>query len=372
MPPIQIALVRYHDEVPIDEFFTVAAALQTQATRDVAPIWGVQAVISPFLKLEHVPPGYFPLVVVDAVRGGHDYHVPEQGLPMAVVQFLPGTAWSVLASHEMIEMIVDPGGNLTASAWVPDVGWRQYIVEVCDPCQDVFYLIGNVAVSDFVTPDYYDPSTTRDVRYSFTGALRAPLMLTADGYVSYMTSDGSVQQASGAPTENGDRVLEANPGIPLRASTGEQTNVSPLVLARIAERGTEEAQKSGRKYGETLSEQVRQFIADSRSAPSGEDAEAFPPARLPTEEQRIIALLEQLSNPAYTTYRDFQEDPERIYDLFRLRPPKNPETRARITKQLASPSHFAEVVRTTRTGRLLGDPGYMDYINTHSSFHGWP
>ncbi len=365
MPPIQIALVRHDERVPMEEILAVAAALQTQATRDVAPAWGVQGIISAFEKLEDVPPGYFPLLLVEDVQGGHGYHVPGQGLPMAVVQYTAGTAWSVLASHEMIEMLVDPAGNLTTPVWTPDDGWRQYIVEVCDPCQDVFYLIGDVAVSDFVTPDYYDPSTTRDVPYSFTGALRAPLTLTAGACVSYIMPDGSVRQTLGTGADND---IDQQPGTPLREATGKQTAVDPLDLARVGTTGTRAARDSSRVYASELKKKVDEFVNQSKSTGAAQGTSRRP-AGQPSQEQLIIRLLEQLGNPAYTTYDEFKQDPGRVYAMFGIKPPDE-KTLQKFKTDLAPRSHFAKVVRSHRTGTLLGDPNSMDYTKTHAGYYG--
>ena len=368
MPPIQIALVPYEGVDPSPkEFLTVAAALQTQATRDVAPAWGVEGIIAPFWKLDDVPPGYFPLLLVNSVAGGHGYHVPGQGLPMAVVQYERETAWSVLASHEMIEMLVDPWGNLTSSAWTPEDGWRQYIVEVCDPCQDVFYLIDDVPVADFVTPDYYDPSNTRDVRYSFTGALRAPLTLTAGGCVSYATPDGSVHQKVGTGRDKPIRVTKTGP---LREEIGNAGKVKPLDLAWIGARGTDKARESGSAYAYGLREQVRPYVEDGGSQGEGPGALGLPARELPSQEQRILALLEQLGNPAYTTYDRFKEDPGAVYAEFGIDPLPDKKTLEKFKTDLAPRSHFAKVVRSHRTGTLLGDPNSMDYMKTHAGFFG--
>jgi hypothetical protein len=69
--------------------------------------------------------------------------------------------WPVTASHELLEILVDPLGHQFRRA--PDIDPASdghliaYLVEVGDPCEVFSYPIGDVAVSDFVTPDYYDP-----------------------------------------------------------------------------------------------------------------------------------------------------------------------------------------------------------------------
>jgi hypothetical protein len=64
--------------------------------------------------------------------------------------------WSVTASHECQEMLADPFGNRLVSgpSLAPDQGNVEYLVEVCDPVEDLgfAYLINGVLVSDFYTP----------------------------------------------------------------------------------------------------------------------------------------------------------------------------------------------------------------------------
>ena len=56
-------------------------------------------------------------------------------------------------------MIADPFGNrLVAAAHPLDPTQRvKYLVEVCDPCQTIWYPVNGVQVSDFYTPRYFDP-----------------------------------------------------------------------------------------------------------------------------------------------------------------------------------------------------------------------
>jgi hypothetical protein len=347
MLPIQIALVPYDVPLP-EDFYQVAAALQTQATCDVAPIWGVHGIISPFPKIEQVPPGYFPLLLAKDPPLGRGYHVPGRELSMAVVQWQEGTAWSLLASHEMIEMLVDPCGSLTTSAWTPKDGWRQYVVEVCDPCQDVFYLIGDVAVSDFVTPDYYRPAMARDVRYSCTGALDAPLDVTNGGSCSWITPDGKTVELKGNGARRPDKHLDS------------------LYLASVATRRRVDTSASG-PYPTRLRKAVKELLGEKRSRRRPQPKASTPIGGDVSQDQRVLALLEQLANPAYTTWQQFKHDPSQLYALFDIKPP-NKKTLAKLKAELAPPAHFQEVVSRNKTG-LLGGPDEMDYTQTHMGFH---
>jgi len=181
-----------------DDLLRVAAALGVQVVRDLNPVWGVSAVVSPFLSLEQVPPGYLPLVIVN--NGAklpfnyHGLHFTEDGRPFALIAY--SHSWSLMASHELLEMLVDPYGVRVGSApsLRDDQGEVEYLIEICDPCQRATYTIDGVLVSDFVTPAYYDPSGTRGARYSFTGKVEHPRQLLEGGYLSWRVRSWPVDE----------------------------------------------------------------------------------------------------------------------------------------------------------------------------------
>src|SRR5262249_16165419 len=66
-----------------------------------------------------------------------------------------------------------------------------YLVEVCDPSEagENGYQVNGVLVSDFYTPNFFDPVAADGVRYSFTGAVEAPLTVLPGGYISWQDLD---------------------------------------------------------------------------------------------------------------------------------------------------------------------------------------
>ena len=46
-----------------------------------------------------------------------------------------------------------------------------------------------MAVSDFLTPHFYDPVTTAGTRYSFAGNIKAPRQILPGGYISYINME---------------------------------------------------------------------------------------------------------------------------------------------------------------------------------------
>ena len=189
MTPINLALVVEAPQVPRRAVSEIAAALQRQLTRDVAPIWEVHATIDAFASLEHVPPGYWPILVGDNFPGVESVgmHLDQDGQPFALVEASP--SWSLTASHEVIEMVVDPWGNRTVPGGSPMAGQGlvDILVEICDPSGGAqwAYTVNGYLVSDFCTPNYYDPVGAPGVRYSFTGALTGPRQVVRGGYLSW-------------------------------------------------------------------------------------------------------------------------------------------------------------------------------------------
>ena len=174
----------------------VAAALDVQVTRDVSRDWDIQATVQVVPYKHQIAQGVWPVFVVDRIpRGEGGFRTTSNHQPYAKV--VAGPTWTIDCSREIIEMLVDPSGNRLHIApaieirhdGVCDVpGELAYVVEACSPCTDV-YAIDGYAVSDFITPHYYDGDARR---FSFTGAITRPRQLVASGYLSYLDVDTDV------------------------------------------------------------------------------------------------------------------------------------------------------------------------------------
>src|SRR3954447_9808633 len=154
-----VALVSEVNEVSPEWLTMVAAALQKQVVRDFGPVWDVQAAVSAIGRLEDVPLGYWPMIIVEDVQDAAGYHTDQNGQPFALIEY--GTSWSLTASHECMEMLADPFGNRLMAGQSPkeDQDRVEFLVEVCDPSEDqsAGYRINNILVSDFYTPRFFDP-----------------------------------------------------------------------------------------------------------------------------------------------------------------------------------------------------------------------
>jgi hypothetical protein len=192
-----VGLVSESLSVSFQELAVVSAALQKQMTRDLEGIWELDATVDAFASLEDLPLGYWPIIVKDNI--GFDaagIHLDDQGQPFALVTSSDDNdVWSITASHECLEMLVDPFGNrvVAGDSPKPDQGRVQFLVEVCDPSEGAQfgYTVNGVLVSDFYTPRFFDPIAASGVRYSFTDAISEPRQVLPGGYLSWLDPTGN-------------------------------------------------------------------------------------------------------------------------------------------------------------------------------------
>jgi hypothetical protein len=208
MLPIRIGLVdKTKDHLfALSELAKAASALTLQLQRDVAPIWKVSASVAALATPDAILPGVWPVFVMDKLPPGEGgVHLTSHNQPYAKI--VKGNTWTLDASHEIIEMVIDPQASrlhasnaieVSGGGFVDAPGKFEYLVEACDPCEDTSfaYLVDDVMVSDFITPHFYDPVGSSAVRYSFTGAIKQPRELLRNGYLSWLNPrTGEVQQA---------------------------------------------------------------------------------------------------------------------------------------------------------------------------------
>jgi hypothetical protein len=184
----KIAVVSESKKVKFEQVAAVAAALQMQVERDFKDVWQTSAVVSAYPSIDKVPAGYWPIKIVDHVEGGTlGLHHNKNKQPAALVA--AGEHWPFVASHECLEMIVDPwGSKLVAGQSVDEDDVRvEYLVEVCDPVQDYRfgYPVNGFTMSDFYTPSYFDPVRSAGKRYSFHSPIKEPREVLENGYLTW-------------------------------------------------------------------------------------------------------------------------------------------------------------------------------------------
>ncbi len=187
-------------------------ALQQQVRQDLAPVWDVDAELSLVTSEQAHAVGRYAheaaehpldcadrerwgLVLLDegdtrrSARGYHDrtYH----GLPMARVlvdRLGAGQDWVHAASHQLLELLVDPGCSAVAYRHPDAATVLFYAREICDPCgayTDGYEKCGRW-VSDFVFPSWFEPATAArngHRRYDERGLVTEPFEVLPGGYV---------------------------------------------------------------------------------------------------------------------------------------------------------------------------------------------
>jgi hypothetical protein len=207
MSLIQVGLVDKTGEISPDLLHTTAAALSIQVTRDLTQFWTVQATVSVLPNPSKIPAGVWPVFLVKSLPPGEGgFHMDQHNQPYSKVIASPTSdEWTMDASHEVLEMLVDPYGNRLQNSTSIEIvngqiqdgtGQFGYLVEACDPCEaDQYgYAINGIAVSDFITPHFYDPVVTPGTRYSFTGAIKTPRQILPGGYISWVNHETNQMQ----------------------------------------------------------------------------------------------------------------------------------------------------------------------------------
>lgn len=355
MYPMHVALVPYSEGVvPTDELLLVASALQTQVTRDLGPLWDVDAVVSPFLRLEDLPPGYVPLAIVAGLpRPWHGFHVVEDGQPIGLIGY--GKGWSLLASHELMELLCDPWGNrrLPGSSLRRGQGQVEYLVEVCDPCQHETYAIRDIEVSDFVTPAYYGTPAAPGGRYSLTGSIKRPLEVRRGGYLTWRRPNGQIWQKMG---DDEPRALKeasfSRASVDSHAAGGRPDVADKLPKGRHSPGPHYQLEKAARQYGTTLKTSIDRLLEQLGAKPPAAGLEA------------IVKLLKELAKPDSAVRTAFEKDPAKTLKKFDLDPPANLDELI----PLAPAPHYQGVLAAIDGGLRLGDPALATWLSTHGAF----
>jgi hypothetical protein len=187
-----IAIVNESSDVDVRELRKAVKAFQKQLDRDFFPRWGWRADL---IFEQNIPPRSMRLTIKEVDSDPEDegllgYHILN-GVPITEV-FTRDTNgkrfreyYSVI-SHEILEMIADPSANLYADGYLNGNEDKAALIafEVCDPVQDRLYAINGIKVSDFVTPEWFEPGhKPGSVQFSHLGSVNRPFKMTPGGYV---------------------------------------------------------------------------------------------------------------------------------------------------------------------------------------------
>lgn len=168
------------------------AAMQKYVDDALSPVWGCPAVLS---ATSGPVPGTWGVVFLDSadVQGALAYHT-DDGLPLAKVFVKTildaGESITVAATHELAEMLVDPGCN----GWVMTPAGILYTLECADAVEETSFDVAGFACSDFCYPAWFGQPGTQ---YDHCHAVAAPFALAHGGYSTTLQA-GNMQQTFGS------------------------------------------------------------------------------------------------------------------------------------------------------------------------------
>jgi len=166
------------------DFDALIAAMQVFVDKYVARVWGTPAKL---VKSRGFVKGAWAMVFLDDADqpGALAYHdLTPDGLPQAKV-FVKTTLQnkdlvSVSASHELVEMLVDPAINLMTTGPDPKT---IYAYESADPVEALSFPVNGIPMSDFVYPAYFENfHKPGSVHFDQLKRIKKPFEILSGGY----------------------------------------------------------------------------------------------------------------------------------------------------------------------------------------------
>ena len=185
------------------DFDLLISALQRYVDKHLAPVWATPAKL---VKARKPRNGAWTMLFVDTaddvsnlrheLKEMFGKHVKEiegvhlfKGRPIALIfvktvlreasSLSDRDKISLAASHELAEMLVDPGNNM----WCEHGNGTLYAYEVCDAVEARHFTIDGLAMSDFVYPAFFEGyHKPHSVQFDHLNALKAPFQILEDGF----------------------------------------------------------------------------------------------------------------------------------------------------------------------------------------------
>jgi hypothetical protein len=165
-------------------FDALIAAMQAYVDDYVAPVWGTPAKL---IKSKTFVKGAWAMVFLDDADqpGALAYHdLTPDGFPQSKVFVRTtlgnGDLVSVSASHELVEMLVDPAINLLTTGPKDEL---VYAYESADPVEELSFEVKGIPMSDFVYPSYFEAfHKPKSVKFDHLGKVTKPFQILKGGY----------------------------------------------------------------------------------------------------------------------------------------------------------------------------------------------
>lgn len=166
------------------DFDLLIAAMQAYVNQYVAPVWGTPAKL---IKTTNLIKDAWAMVFLDNADqpGALAYHdLTPSGLPLSKVfvktTLANGDLVSVSASHELVEMLVDPAINMMTTG--PNAT-TMYAYESADPVEALNFNVKGIAMSDFVYPAYFEVfRKAGSVQFDHLDKVKKPFQILSGGY----------------------------------------------------------------------------------------------------------------------------------------------------------------------------------------------
>jgi hypothetical protein len=178
------------------DFASLIAAMQEYVNTYVAPVWGTPAKL---VKTTGFKKGAWAMVFLDDADqpGALAYHdlTPGDNLPISKV-FVKTTLEnndlvSVSASHELVEMLVDPAINMMTTGPDPKT---TYAYESADPVEESSFPVSGIQMSDFVYPAYFEVfRKPKSVQFDQMKQVTKPFQILKGGYQIVMKNGKETQ-----------------------------------------------------------------------------------------------------------------------------------------------------------------------------------
>lgn len=195
----KIAMVN-KSTVNFGDFNALVNALRKFNDQYFAPVWGTPADI---IVSTSIPTGYWGMVFLDNADAANalGYHdLTPDGLPLGKIfvktTLADNAKVSVTASHELVEMLVDPGINLCA---IKNTTGVIYALEVADPVEETDFLVDGISMTNFVYPSWFEGfRKPGSAKFDYLGLVDRPYKLLKGGYMSVIKKSGSWSQIFGS------------------------------------------------------------------------------------------------------------------------------------------------------------------------------
>jgi hypothetical protein len=188
-------------ETPLGvDFDKLIRALQKFVDHHLVPVWRTPAKL---VKASRPPRSAWVLLFLESADKKHlkdfGYHQFFKGRPITRV-FVRSTICkepiSLVASHELAEMLVNPGCNL----WALGRGDRLYSYEICDAVEEEIFKIDGLAMSDFVYPAYFEAHhKPNSVQFDHLKRITRPFELLKGGYARVRKGEKPETMLGSAP-----------------------------------------------------------------------------------------------------------------------------------------------------------------------------